>query len=90
MAKQKLNTDEGATIELSSAIEVSGAIIKTVFMRAPTVGDNLAIHEMKATSDARRELNLFANLCELTPDDIQKMKMKDYVKLQKAFADFLS
>jgi hypothetical protein len=54
------------------------------------VGDNLAIHEMKASSDARREMHLFANLCELSPDDITKLRMKDYGKLQKAFSDFLS
>ncbi|WP_197479127.1 phage tail assembly protein, partial [Oleiphilus sp. HI0132] len=33
---------------------------------------------------------LFANLSELSPDNLLELDMADYEKLQKAYQDFLS
>lgn len=40
-------------------------------------------------SDATREITAFANLCGLAPDDIRKLPMRDYGRLQRAYTAFL-
>lgn len=76
-------------IELSSALEIDGAQIKSVRMREPTVGDQLASDEVKG-SDAAKEIAMFANLCEIAPADIKRLTLRDYRKLQQAYTDFLA
>ena len=44
----------------------------------------------EADNDAEKEIQLFANLCELTPENLLDLDMADYSKLQKAYQDFLS
>ena len=46
--------------------------------------------ESAQISDAEKEINLFANLCEVTPEALMELDMSDYAKLQKAYQDFLS
>lgn len=75
-------------IELGKSLEIDGAKIAAIRMREPTVGDQLAMDEMKG-SDAAKEISLFANLCEISPSDIKRLTLKDYKQLQKAFANFM-
>lgn len=75
-------------IALSRPLTIAGAEVKALRMREPTVADQLAAEEAKG-SDATREIAMFANLCEVTPDDIKRMTLKDYRAAQKAFASFL-
>lgn len=74
-------------IELKTGIDIDGAKIKTLTMREPTVADQLAASEVKGNS-AQQEITLIANLCEITPDDVKKMTLHDYRKVQTAFAGF--
>ena len=74
-------------IELGSPLEIDGAKIKALRMREPTVADQLAASEMSGSA-AKQEITLMANLCEVTPDDIKRLKLRDYRKLQEAFAVF--
>ncbi|MDR5887570.1 phage tail assembly protein [Vreelandella janggokensis] len=66
----------------------SGSEANTLRMREPTVDDQIVSDEMKG-SDGIREVTLFANLCEIAPDDIRRLKLKDYKRVQEAYSGFL-
>ena len=51
------------------------------------MADQLILEDMKG-SDAAKEVALVANLCEVTPDDIKRLTLRDYRKVQKAFSGF--
>lgn len=88
MAKKVEPTDAGyVDIELSRPIEIDGVQVTTLRMREPTVADQLILEDMKG-SDATKEVTLVANLCEVTPDDIKRLTLRDYRKVQKAFSGF--
>lgn len=74
-------------IELSRPVEIDGATVSALRMREPTVADQLAASEMKGSA-AKQEITLFANLCEVTPNTITSLPLRDYRKLQEAFAGF--
>jgi len=87
MADKK--TDQGyVDVELSRPMSIDGAQVKALRMREPTVADQLASEEMKG-SDSAKEIAMLANLCEVTPDDIKRLTLKDYKKLQGAFLGFI-
>jgi len=77
-----------ADITLSRPIEINGAKVSALRMREPTVADQMAA-DAYGGSDAQKELAAFANLCEVSPDDLKKLPMRDYKRLQKAFVSFL-
>ncbi len=54
-------------------------------MREPEVGD-LEAHQDSREKDATREVILFAHLCEIPPDDIRRMKLRNYARLQAGFS----
>lgn len=88
MAKKVEPADAGhVDIELSRPIEIDGAQLTALRMREPTVADQLILEDMKG-SDAAKEVALVANLCEVTPDDIKRLTLRDYRKVQKAFSGF--
>lgn len=76
----------GETITLKYPSENGPA---TLTLRRPKVRDMLAAEKGKA-GDAEREVALFANLAEVTPDEISNLDMKDYQQLQDAYKTFLS
>ena len=84
----KVNDNGSADITLSRPADIAGAKISVVRMREPTVGDQEVASEMTG-SDATREITAFANLCGLAPDDIRKLPMRDYGRLQRAYTAFL-
>ena len=77
------------TIKLKHPLTVEGAGVTELNLRRPKVRDVRAA-DKAGGSDAEREVRLFANLCEVTPSTIEEMDMADYLKLQKAYQDFLS
>lgn len=79
--------DGCANITLSRPLDVSGTKMAALSMREPTVNDQLATDAMKGT-DAVKEIATMANLCELTPDDIRKLTLRDYKRVQAAFLGF--
>ena len=88
MAKKVEPADAGhVDIDLSRPIEIDGVQVTTLRMREPTVADQLLLDEMKG-SDATKEVTLVANLCEVTPDDVKRLTLRDYRKVQKAFSGF--
>lgn len=77
-----------ADIQLSRALNIGGAPVTALRMREPTVRDNLSYDEMKG-SDARKELNVFANLMEMDPKHIEALPIRDYRRVTAAYAGFL-
>lgn len=76
-------------IELTHSIEIDGAKVGVIQLRRPKVRDMLSV-EKSVDNDAEKEIQLFANLSELSPDNLLELDMTDYAKLQKAYQDFLS
>lgn len=76
-------------IELKYPITLDGAKLSVLNLRRPKVRDMLSV-EKQCNNDAEKEINLFANLCEVTPESLHDLDMADYAKLQKAYQDFLS
>lgn len=75
-------------IVLSRPIKIDGAEITALRMREPTVKDQLVM-DAKGGSDAQKELAMMANLCQLRPDDLTQLTLRDYKKVQKVFLGFL-
>lgn len=67
----------------------AGARVTSVGMREPTVADQIAA-ERAGKSAAEQEIALIGNLCELTPDEVASLSMRDYRRLQEALVDFTS
>lgn len=85
-----VNDTEGyADVTLSRGLDVDGAKVTVLRMREPTVADQEVSSVMKGT-DAQREISQFASLCGLAPDDIRKLPLRDYKRLQDAFTNFIN
>lgn len=63
--------------------------LKQLTIRRPKVRDML-VSEKAQGSDAEKEIRLFSNLCEVSPDEIESLDMADYQALQQAYSGFLS
>jgi hypothetical protein len=80
-------TETGIKITLKNPIDIDGAEVSTLTMREPTVQDQLDVDQLKGSA-ATKEVTLLANLCEVTPDDIKKMTMRNYRRVQEAMEAF--
>ncbi len=81
--------DGFADIKLSRPVEMNGAKVSQLRMREPTVGDQERAGD-SGGSDTQREIMLFSSLCEVSPDDIRNMGMRDYMRLQQAYTLFIA
>lgn len=75
-------------IALASPATIAGVQTDAVRMREPLLRDQLVMSSAKGT-DAEREVMLIANLCEIAPDDLKAMTLRNYTRLQKAFLGFI-
>lgn len=89
MAKDwiKENDDGGVTVSLAKGVDIDGAKVKAITMREPTVADQIAAQEIKGNA-AAQEVALIANLAQLAPDDIKRLSLRDYGRLQVALVGF--
>ena len=76
-------------VTLEYPIENDGIQSDSIYMRRPKVGDMLAADTLKG-SDAKKEITMFSNLCEVSPRVIESLDLKDYRKLQEVYQGFLS
>ena len=84
-----LEEGDGFTdVTLKTGVTIDGTKVMKLRMREPEVGDQLASDNAKG-GDAAKEIALFANLCEVTPDDIKRLKLRDHKRLQVAFMGFI-
>jgi hypothetical protein len=74
-------------IELSKPVNVDGVEVAKLRMREPTVQDQLDADAMKGGA-AEQEVALIANLCEVAPEAIKRLPLRDYKQLQVAFMGF--
>lgn len=80
-------TDQGMTVTLLTPAEVDGAKVEALNMREPKVQDQLDVDSMMGTP-AAKEVQLMVNLCEVSPDAIKAMTMRNYKRLQVALEFF--
>ena len=45
-------------------------------------------YTVKKLGDKKYEVRMIANLCEISPDDVRKMPLRDYARLQAGVALF--
>jgi hypothetical protein len=74
-------------IELSYPVRSDGTELRVLQLRRPKVKDQLLVSKQGGTEE-EKEVRLFANLCEVTPETIQDMDMEDYRKLQDTYVGF--
>ena len=67
----------------------SGLAVQSLRLREPTVDDQIRFQERKG-SEAQKEVGTFADLCELSPEDVRSLRLKDYQRLQEAYQGFLN
>ena len=75
-------------VTLNTGVNIDGAKVNVLTMREPTVQDTLAMDNIKGSS-SDKEIGYFANLCQISPDDIKGMTQRDYGRLQKAYENFI-
>ena len=61
---------------------------KVIEMREPKVKDVKMVNHIK--DDFEKEIALLSNLTEMTPEEIEKLSMKDYTRLDEELQGFLS
>lgn len=69
-------------------LKIDGTEVKKMVMREPIVDDQLSVDSI--TSAARKEVHVIANLCEQAPEAISGLKMRQYGRLQDAYAAFMT
>ena len=88
LKKEYIEENEGKNI-----IELSRKYggIQHIEMREPTVQDLLTAElQSKGKSSADQEITMFANLCEITPDFIKGLGLRDYGRIQDSYRLFTS
>lgn len=76
-------------LSLRFPIMANNSEITHLHVRRPKVRDMIAMDKAQ-TSDAEKELTLFANLCEIEPQSLHELDMSDYAQLQTIYQSFLS
>jgi len=77
------------TIKFSREYSLNGgAMTDTITMREPTVGDEINAQET-APKESLVQITLFANLCDLTLDELKQISSKDGQKIAEAYNSFL-
>ncbi len=76
-------------IKLENPIKIDGVEVNEISLRPPKVRDLIASSK-KNIDEAEKEVNLIANLGEISPEAIQELDLRDYIKIQEWLRDFLS
>ena len=74
-------------IKLQFPVKVDGVELNELSMRRSKVKDRLVVSSMKCT-DEEKEIRLFANLCEVSPEVVQELDEVDYAAVQKVYMSF--
>ena len=76
-------------IKLDNPVKIDGVEINELSLRKPKVRA-LIVAGKKNVSESEREVNLIANLAEVSPETIQELDLSDYLKIQDWLKDFLA
>lgn len=74
-------------ITLDYPIQIDGTEVRVLQIRRPKVRDQVLAGKLGGTEEDK-EIRLFANLCEIAPENIEDLDMCDYKKLQDAYRGF--
>lgn len=84
-------TEGGARITLNVPLKIGGVKTGVLEMRRPKLRDRREADKMFKENEAEeKELHLFSNLTDMTPDEMDEIDLDDYVRMQFAFQNFLS
>jgi len=75
-------------VTLASPATIEGTKLDVMKMREPTVGDMRRMQKIK--DEAEREIVGMSDLCEISPKDVEGLSLRNYGRLQEAFALFTS
>ena len=76
-------------IKLENPIKIDGVEVNEISLRSPKVRD-LIVSSKKNIDEAEKEVNLIANLGEISPETVQELDLRDYIKIQEWLRNFLS
>ena len=83
-----VRTDGSVSIDYSDIpAKIDGGSVLELVMREPRVQDQLSV---EGKSAMKAEVAIFANLCDLPPEAIAGLSLKQYGRLQEAYASFLA
>lgn len=88
MSPNTQDEDTVATDSVEITLKYPLKSTATLTMRRVKVRDSLAARKMKG-DEADQEIFLFANLCEVSPKQIEALDMADYKQLQDTYSSFL-
>lgn len=74
-------------VTLNTPLDIGGTKVTVIRMREPTVNDQLIMDEREGT-EVQLELALISDLCKLTEENLRKLSMRDYKRLQVGFHTF--
>ncbi len=80
--------DGGVEITLATPADIGGAKMAVLRLREPTVRDLEAAQKASGGDEAGHEVQLFANLLEVTADDVRNLKFRNYKRVQAGFGLF--
>lgn len=75
-------------IKLQYPVKIDGTEYTELTMRRSKVKDRLLVANMQNKSDEEKEILLFANLCEVSPEVIRELDEADYPAVQKVYMNF--
>jgi len=64
-----------------------GTELRVLNLRRPKVRDVILAAKLGG-SDEEKEVRMFANLCEVTPETIEDLDIADYKELQESYKAF--
>jgi hypothetical protein len=76
-------------ITLDYPVEMKGETVTELSIRRVKVRDQVVAAKAGGTNQDK-EVRLFANLCEVSPQVIEELDMVDYRKVQEIYDGFLS
>jgi hypothetical protein len=83
-------TGEGVSVKLSRPMTISGVKVDVIRLRAPTVRDVRAAKKLAGTDDEFQEIVLFASLAQCAPEEIERLSVRDYHRVQEAYFRLVS
>ncbi len=86
---KKVEYQKPKKIEFSNEYSFNGVMKNHLEMREPTIGDEMNAQEM-ARNESELQLLMFANLCDVSLDELKPITSKDGQKIAEAYNSFLS
>lgn len=87
--KKQVEYAKPKVIKFSREYQFNGEWTDELKMREPTIQDEIIAQET-APNEKMIQLQMFANLCDISLDELKQLSSKDGMKVAKAYEDFLS